>query len=177
MVRHQVASIFEYLPSSLVGARVLARLVDDEDRAVRLRAYDVLASINDPRVERYVFGNETDFKFVLDLVPSDKPLIYVVHDRMPRVAIFGPRMTLRTPLMARLWNNTLILKAEDATSEMQVFYQAPGELNGKIYNIKPLVAELAGFIAHRSTIDYPAPGLDLNYSAVVDALNALCKGG
>ncbi len=176
-VRHRVARIFEYLPASLVGARVLAGMTDDVDRAVRLRAYESLAAISDPRIERYIFGNENDFKFVLDLVPAEKPLIYVVHDRMPRIAIFNPRLALRTPTLARLWDNTMIIKADGPSSEMQVFFQEPGKVDGKIHRIQPLVAELAGFIAHRPSVDYPAPGLNLNYSHVVDALHKLVELG
>ncbi len=173
VIRHRVAKIFSYLPSSVVGARVLGALVDDEDRAVRLRAYESMSAIGDSRIERFLFGNEHDFKFEMDLVPAKKPLIYVKHDGIPRIVIFNPRLSLRTPALARLWDNRLIMKADEPSSTLEVFYQPPGELKGKIYRIQPLIAEIAGFIAHKPTVDYPAPGLDLNYSHVVDVLHKL----
>ena len=65
--------------------RALETLLSDADLETRLSAYDALVERNSPALERF----SVDDKFVVDIVPSDKPMIYITQAGLPRVAIFG----------------------------------------------------------------------------------------
>ncbi|MEE9212447.1 MAG: flagellar basal body P-ring protein FlgI [Phycisphaeraceae bacterium] len=175
--RREAARILRNLPQSLRGSAALNRLVNDDDQSVRLAAYESLAAINDPNLTRVVFGDETQFKFVLDLVPSDKPLVYITHDRMPRLVLFDDNLAFKRPMLARFWDNRLIVRADQDEELATVFYQPRGRIEGKTYKIGRLVANLVFLLAHEPTISQPTQGLDLSYSDVVGAVYQLCKTG
>jgi flagellar basal body P-ring protein FlgI len=176
MVRVQIARSLLHLPRSLRGSRTLADLLDDENTDVRLAAYDAMAAINDPMIDRVPVGNQR-LKFVLDRVPSEKPLIYVTHERRPRLAVFDRGIVFDKPMLARLWDNRLMLRVDEPRSPLKVFYQKPGEVEGKTYQLRPDLATLIYFLAHESTDRLPQPGLGLSYSEVVNIVHELSRRG
>ena len=160
------------------GARALKVLLDDQDIEVRIAAYESLALNNDPIVDRVVVSDpEQGMKFVIDRVPSERPLVYVTHEQMPRIVIYGPQLGFKTPMVARLWDNHLMIKGGD-DQPMSVFYQARHETEGKRFdNVYPSVATLAYLMGHRPTLEQPQEGMNLSYSEVVDAVYKLCQAG
>ena len=176
-LRGQAAKILVHLPRSLRAARALHMLLDDPDQTVRIVAYESLAQINDPIIERLPMGDRQEFKFVFDTVPATRPLIYIAHSRMPRVILFDPRLSLRAPFVARLWNNRLMIRATQPGGDLSVFYQPQGHVEGKTYTLPGSVHQLITFLAHQPTVAWPDNGLNLSYSQVTDVLDQLCREG
>ena len=168
--RLKAAELLVHLPQSTSSTDALLDLLDDQDRQVRLAAYESLAMHDAARLRRSVIRGRKDAKFILDVLPATKPLIYVVQDEFPRIAVFGARMTFETPLLARLWNDRLMLKASEPESVVQVYYQPPSDAEARTVQIAPTVANLILLMGHRPSARMPHDGLDLTYSQVVDAL-------
>lgn len=175
-VRARVARALLHLPRSLRAASTLAELLDDESIDVRLAAYDAMAAINDPLIDRVAVGNQR-LKFVLDRVPSERPLIYVTHERRPRLAVFNRGIVFDKPVLVRLWDNRLMLRVEKPGAPLTVFYQKPGRVEGETHQLRPDLATLIFFLAHEPTDRLPQPGLDLSYSEVVDVVHELSRRG
>ena len=178
-MRRLAAGVLRHMPNSLRGARLLKTLLDDTDTSVRLEAYESLAAINDPLINRTAIdGPEPDrFKFVLDLVFSKKPLVYVAPNRVPRLVIFNPALGFRTPLFARLWENRLMLRCAGPDQPLTVFYQKPGQTDGQVFDVDSTVARLIYLLAHRPSVANPDNGLNLSYGQVVNAVHRLCEQG
>ncbi|MBT8484461.1 MAG: hypothetical protein HKO59_05915 [Phycisphaerales bacterium] len=143
----------------------LRALLDDADIDVRLAAYEAQIKRNDPYITRDV----VDGKFVVDVVPSERPLIYVTQIGQPRIAIFGADLTLERPMRLDAWSGRLLAKAEADDEKIEVYYRTE---NGDrmIELVDPRVSAFTAFLGHTSTIDAPAPGLGLSYSEAVSAL-------
>lgn len=176
-VRIRCAKILSNLPQSLRGSRTLQEMLDDPDRDVRIAAYEALAKINDPVLQRIAMGAPDNFKFMLELVPSRLPLVYICQVRLPRIVIFGPNTGFHTPMLARLWENRLMIRCEGPGQNATVFYQPPGNPEGQTIQIAPALANLIFLMAHKPSKDNPAEGLDLPYSRVVSAVVSLHRQG
>ena len=173
LVRQEVARILVYLPQSMRGARILEQLVNDDDTKVRIEAYHSLTAIGDPLVRRLQVGQGLKHKFSLDLVPSEKPMIYATTRSIPRLVIFDPTLSFQTPLVASVPGRRILLRSQ-GDDEVQVYYR-PQVGGGQSYDLDPpTVANLAALMGH-----YPAPdeGFDLNYSDVVSAIYQLVEAG
>ncbi len=189
-IRTRVAQALVLLPRSLTGARTLKRLLDDEDTPVRLAAYESLVTINDRlitsgRVE-VPDALGTGVKYVIDTVPSEKPLVYVTQVGVPRIAIFNPGLGFKSPMLSRHWGNRLMLSAEQGQGHLDIFYQpsagaGAGQGADRRSSIKlkavPDLKTLIYLLGHKPTVDQPQEGLDLTYSQVVDVVYQLCRQG
>ena len=175
--RREVARILQFMPDSLKGSAILWKLVNDDDHSVCLTAYRSLADMADPLLKRHVFGDKNQFKFVLDLLPSEKPMVYISHSPMPRLVLFDDEMAFRRPIFMRFLDDRLILRTDESKPLTDVFYQPYGQMKGRTYEIGQLVANLVFLLAHKSTIEQPTHGLDLPYSAVVNAVYQMCESG
>ena len=147
-VRRECAEILGYLPKSLAGSHCLAKLLDDEEVQVQVAAYESLVRMDDPLLQRQVVGGQKDFRFLIDLVPSKRPLVYVSQNRLPRLVIFGENTGFVVPMLARLWGNRLMLRAEEEGKPVKVFYQGASGVEGepaepKMMEIAPTLANLA----------------------------------
>jgi hypothetical protein len=206
-VRQRVAAALVHLPSSLRGNRTLRSLLDDADTTVRIAAYESLVTVGDPLIRRIPIHEDHGerLKFFLDLVPADKPLVYVTQSKMPTLAIFDPDEPFTTPLLARVWDNHLILKCESPDAPATVMYQAPGQIKFQTFHIAPTLANLAFLLAREPNNDLVplasaatqgasggdgggaaasgdaavnrTQGLALSYSQVVNAAYNLCEAG
>lgn len=177
-IRIEVADALVSLPRSLAAARTLANLLDDEDQAVRTSAYQSLARINDPMVDRIVLlGPMNSIKFLLDLVPAESPFIYVDHKPVPTIALFTQDIPFDKPMLARLWNNRLMLRVSEPGGPLTVFYQPIGESAGETYDLAPTLSTLVFFLAHKPSDQIPEPGLNLSFSQTVDVLTTLSYEG
>lgn len=177
-IRKRVAESLALLPGSIQGTITLKKLLDDADDSVRFTAYESLAAINDHEILRRVpvlYGREV--KFVIDHVPSSRPLIYITQRGTPRIALFGDDMAFRTPMIARLWDNRLMLKNPGPDHPLTAFYQRPGAIDGKTYNASPTIATLCYLLAHAPYDDDPQDGMGLSFGEVADVLYQLVKDG
>jgi hypothetical protein len=173
--RKQAAELLSRLPT---GGATLAKLLDDPDPSVRISAYESVAANGDPDLlQRHTIGGKGDFKFILDIVPSSHPMIYVAQGRVPRIVIFDPMLGFKTPGLARLWDNRLMVRTNADGETMDVFYQPRGTPQAKTFKTRPTVANLIFLLAHKPDAGNPTDGLDLTYSDVVNALYQLTRNG
>lgn len=175
-VRVRVAGLLRFLPRSIPGARTLQRLLNDPERGVRLAAYESLAAIGDASVQRVAFVDDLGPKFLLHLVDAERPLVYIAQSPAPRVVIFNPMLGFKPERLVSLWSNRLMLR-RDGPHAMTVFYQERDKPSAVEQQIRPAVANLVYLMGHRSTVEHPMEGLNLQFAQVAGALYALCRRG
>ena len=173
-IRGRASQLLVQLPQTAPVRLRVQQLLDDAAQTVRVAAYEAVAASGDPMslLRRRTIGPRRNGKFILDLVPSSRSLIYVVQDDFPRIAVFGVQTNFLTPLQARLWDNQLMLKAEGPRSLVEVFYQSPEAASSRRYQIAPTVANLIVLLGAPAP-DASYEGLDLSYGQVVNALYQL----
>jgi hypothetical protein len=165
----------------------LRQQLDAQELDIRVAAYEALAKRGDPLIERRTVGIDPSRpRFYLDLVPARRPLIYVTQQGQPRIVLFGGRpigdsqepLRLKRPLLVSAWNNRLMLSAESANDPIRLFY-APERKGRPVEPVQIQAAdkliEMIVLMAHQTTPDDPAPGLDMTFSEVVGALYEIQK--
>ncbi len=193
-VRARVAQILTLLPNSPEATSALRNLLSDEEIDVRVAAYDALVQNDHPSVVRTGVYGEDGLKYIIDRVPdSAEPLLYFTQDTVPRIVIFGADPVLPAPLLARFWDNRLMLRAEAISAPrmieifdqqvlvrgpkhampVEVFYRDRLTRRTSQYTVAPSLFNYAVFLGHLETFDRPQPGLNLNYSQVMDAVYLL----
>ncbi|MEZ6193922.1 MAG: HEAT repeat domain-containing protein, partial [Phycisphaerales bacterium] len=182
-IRTEVAEALVLLPRSIKGARALKGLLDDEEMAVRIAAYESLSAINDPMIAtgRVMVADEptTGIKYIIDTVPSEKPLVYITQVGVPRIAIFSPDLGFEAPMLARMWDNRLMLSRDRGQDYLSVFYQpfrtdADSPSSVKLKTV-PDLKTLIYVLGHKPTAEQPNEGLGLTYSQAVDVVYQLCR--
>lgn len=176
-VRKRAAELMVALPVEARVTEALLKLVDDADREVRLAAYETMAQTANPALRRTPVSGSGGVKFLLDLVPSKRPLVYVAHHRLPRVAVFGLDTGFKTPLLARLWDNRLMVRSAPGKSLLDVFYQPVGEAQAQTFEIAASIANFVILLGQQPTVRNERQGLDLTFSEVVNALFELKEAG
>ncbi len=151
----------------------LRPLLDSQDIDVRLAAFEALERRNDPIVESY----DIDQKFILNLVPSSSPMIYVAQTGKPRIVIFGEAQEVKRPMFLEAWSNRLLMKADTADGRLEVFYREAPELPAQIDEVSPDVGQLVAYFGHQTTIEAPAPGIGLSYGETIGAIHQLWQQG
>jgi len=146
----------------------LRELLNEEDVEIRLSAYESLLERNDP----YLSRRKVDDKFVIDMIDSDKPLIYITQIGEPRIVLFGePKVTI--PCFVRTWDNRLMLNADEGDEKIELYYRPHDGAQGIIKQIEPDLSDLAYFLGHTTDVDAPKPGLGLTYAQTVGAVHAI----
>ena len=151
----------------------LRPLLDDSDLDIRLTTYEALRRRNDPLIRKLRVND----KFDLDLVPSNKPLVYASQTGAPRLAVFGEELSLKSPMAASIWNGRLIVKWEPEDSKALVFYRAPNASRAKVEQVNPSVAEFIAYLARKPDPSGLTSGLDLRYGETLSVLHELSRTG
>ena len=173
--RHRVEAtmLMAYISNNGRIRQTLRQLLDDDDRRVRIAAYETLAATRSPLVRKIPFGQGAEAKFRLDLVPAEEPLVYITQVGIPRVVIFNPNATFKSDHLAQLWDNRLMLRRQEG-QPLEVFYQpyrrGQEHRNPEHHHVAPTVAHLVALLGHRPTMDEPEDGFDLSYSQVSHVL-------
>jgi hypothetical protein len=145
---------------------VLRKFLDDSDVEIRLHAYEALVKRGDPFMDRTV----VDGKFVLDVVKSSQPLIYVTEMGQPRIAVFGEALELKRPLTVSAWSNRLMIKGDLDDPLVDVMYRANTTDPGVILRTPADLKSFIKFLGHQTNVNDPSPGIDLTYTETVGAL-------
>ena len=163
------------LPQSSETDQHLRQLVNSDNAVVRVEAYKALVRNNDPLVYTKVIQE----KFVLDVIPSSgKPMIYASRRGIPRVAIFGRRQSLVTPLMFTAMDSRLTLTSEQPGSPVTIFYRSD-ERNGDRYTgsirqlSRPDLADVIGRLGGEAPPEEKR--LDFSYADVVALLQSMSQ--
>lgn len=152
----------------------LRDLLDEDDIQVRLAAYDALAKRNS---FMFITRKYIDGKFIVDLVESTKPLVYITQQREPRIVIFGEDLSIDRPATVSAWDNDFLLIANQGQERVDIRYhnERTGETNR--YMIDAALEDFVPFLGHQTTIESPSPGLGLSYSQTVGLIHSICKQG
>jgi hypothetical protein len=144
----------------------LRKRFNDEDVDVRLAAYEAQVLRADPLIRRHDIRGQ----FVLDVVESDYPMIYVTQVGQPRIAIFDTELALERPTLVDAWEGRLIVKSEEGDEEVEVYFRPEAGSDRLIVTTNPKLEEFVQFLGHRTTIEHPTPGLAFSYSETVGTL-------
>jgi flagellar basal body P-ring protein FlgI len=171
--RRQAVLLLERLNDDPRVDRALRLRLNDEDLDVRLAAYEAGITRRDPFIQRF----DVDEKFILDVIECDYSMIYVSQIGRPRIAVFGRAPQIRRPMLVNTWDGRLIMKAEEGAESVDVYYRTP---DGRVSISERTGADVVGFVrflAHRSSVDSPEPGLDLSYGETIGALFQIRRDG
>ncbi|MHC4080683.1 MAG: flagellar basal body P-ring protein FlgI [Planctomycetota bacterium] len=151
----------------------LQELLNDDDLEVRLAAYETLVERAGPAVQRFVVEN----KFIVDVVESKRPMIYITQAGMPRLAIFGSQLSVKTPLTVTAWSQRFMMKGDVEDKQVEVYYRPPDTTLGVTHLVDGRIPELVEFLGRTTTPDKPLPGLGFSYSEVVGVLHQIWRQG
>ncbi len=153
----------------------LRKLVNSDNNLVRKEAYLALCKAGDASIFTQVIRE----KFMLDLVPSSgPPMIYATSQGLPRIAIFGTRSAVDTPLTFSAIDSRLTITADQAGNQVTIMFRgdpSAGELSKSLI-IQKSSAEVANIIARLG--GEGAEGerrFDFSYAEVVALVQALSK--
>jgi hypothetical protein len=149
----------------------LRELLNDDDVEIRLACYEALIDRRNPYLHRTV----VDGKFILDVVESDKPLIYITQVGEPRIVIFGQDLVIERPTTMTAWSNRFMMKADAGDEDLEVYYREQDADQGQIIRVEPKLDEFIVFLGHSTTIEEPQPGLSMTYGETVGVLHQIWR--
>ena len=152
--------------------RTLRSLLNDADVEIRLSAYEALVERRDP----FVVRTSVDGKYLIDVVESDTPMVYVTQVGQPRLVVFNPKLTIRRPLMLSAWSNRFMIKDLDDES-LEVYYRAPDAAQGSINKTDSQLTAFIHFLGHTTSVHDPRPGLGLSYGQTVGLVHQIWRQG
>ncbi len=166
--------------SALINSGV-AELLNSDQPLVRIEAYKVLAAHDDPRVFSKVIHSATtpENEFVLDMVNSSgPPLIYCTRIGQPRVAVFGRKVSLQTPIVFSAFDSRFTISSPEGGAAatqlvkpqqvLNLFYREPGRRNPVEAVSRPDVAELVARLGGATD-----EGFHFTYGDIVAILQSL----
>jgi hypothetical protein len=162
------------------AAQVLVPLLNERDQEVRIAAYEALVARKHQAVQSVTFPHVLDRKHInltLDAVESTgPPLIYVRRTRSPRIAVFGSRMPMNSPLFYSEPDDSVIIHTVDGSTDVQLFAKSARKMSEEIV-LPARVMELVCSLADLPEKDKAGRlrGIALPYSRVVKILFALSR--
>lgn len=172
-LRTRAIELLELLPPDPEVNMALRDLLSAPEMDMRVAAYEALSERFDPILER----RRVDDSFILDIVPSDEPMVYVSQQRQPKIVVFGTEPEIDRPCFVSAWSDRLMLTAESPTDELRLFYRDHRTGETTVDRVDPALPELIEYLGHEETPEDPAPGLGLSYSEVVGALHEIWRDG
>jgi hypothetical protein len=177
---HRMGAIEELGRSTeMVALEALRDLLDAQDTAVRIAAYEAIAAGGlAGGIERISVDSG---RFEIDIVPTrGKFLIYATQERRQRLAIFGEGMQISHPIYFSAPDDVATLLAREGEESLCVFRRvgASRSLTDPMhvpFDVKSLVTVLG--TRPRKEKDGNYYGLGLSYSQVVGVLFRLCQEG
>ena len=172
--RLEAAELMGMLPEDPRTDRALWTMLDDEDVEVRLRAYEALADRDNPKLRRTPVAG----KFMLDIVDSEYPMIYIAQSKVPRIAVFGQDLAVNRPIAMSAWDNRLLIQnALEDQDKVEIYYRPATGGATRIVESNANAHELIEFLARRPSPNDPQPGLNMTYSETVGAIHAIWSEG
>jgi hypothetical protein len=149
----------------------LRDLLNHSDPEVRLTSYEALAERADAYLDRYII----DGKFLLDVVESSLPMVYITQRAQPRIVVFGKSLAVSQPTLMSAWSERLMLNSRHLGEPIELYYRKTDALEGEIHSVDPNISKLVRFLGHSSSPERPQPGLGLSYAETVGALHQIWK--
>ncbi len=169
--RLDALDILKEMPTDFRIEVGLRPLLNVEDLEIRLKATETLVSRDDPSIEKYTVQE----KFDLIMVTSDYNTIYVTQTGVPRIILSGD-ISITRPLTMQTWGSDLLIKESKTNpNTVEVMHRDIAGNSSLHDGISPSLPTFTMFLAHKSTPEAPAPGLDLTYSRTIGAIHALWR--
>ena len=106
-------------------------------------------------------------KFIVDVVDSDKPLIYITQVGQPRIVLFGKDLSIERPATLTLGPDRFMVKADGRPFRDRGVLPGPGSHAQESFCEPSLIARFVQFLGHTTTVDSPSNGLGLTYGETV----------
>lgn len=165
--------------NALRAGIVLRELLASSDPTTQIMAYEALRKVDPDSVYTRLVGREPE-NFLLDVVPADGPmLIYARRSKTRRIALIGgDRLVLRPPLLYSEPGKPVVLSAGEEDDLVSLIRKdAKGRnLFGRTLRVAPALPKFVHFLGHDAVEDEgQILGLGLDYGAVIDVLDRLCR--
>ncbi len=155
---------------------ILMVALEDQDFQVRLKAYEVMLSLNSPVIERKnIAGN-----FVVDSVTTSGPkVIYVYQQKTPRIVLFGSPFYCRQNLFVQSDDGTITINAKPEDKFMSLSRKHPqrprviGPINSG-YEVSSLIESL-GLPAETNSRTNLRAGLAVSYAEIIPLMKKMCE--
>lgn len=129
-------------------------MLDDKEMDIRLGAYEALALAGDATIERTEVGQGANFKFFIDRVPSERPLIYATQQQNPALVVFGDELGFRRNIFGQIGDGLTIqtVSTESMRGALVGLYEGdsaflPIHRSGRVGIVEPAAAGAAGIEA------------------------------
>lgn len=146
--------------------RILTDLLSAKNALVRIEAYHGLARQGAPSI----LSREIRDRFVIDrVVCGGAPMIYATRSGVPRIAIFGQNLPLRTPILFSAMDDQFTISSNEGDKSMVVFDRTNASARAAAQaHIRPDLYELMRCLGGDSN-----DGFAFEYSEIVGILQAL----
>lgn len=181
--RYRQAAIRELgdTPAHRTGSavsRVLRTLVADADPRVRIWVYEALRRQGDAAVTSIRVGRDN---FMLDLVSCDgPPLLYARRTQERRIALLGPSLRCRPPLLYSHPGRPVTISARKGEDQISLVRKLDDR--GRIWDpihvscaVEEVIRTLGGDAVRRD--DGRPEALAIDYAVVLDVLSEFCRDG
>jgi len=158
------------LPNNPEINRSLAMCLDSDETLIRVNAYKVLAANND----MHVTSRKVNDSFVLDMIESKgPPLVYATRSGEPRVAIFGPKTSLRIPMTFAAFDTQLTISTNNTNpSLLSIFYRG-NELQEPVSTLaRPVLFDLVARLGGAGD-----EKLHFSYADIIGILQSMSESG
>lgn len=157
--------------------QAVRQLINSESKYVRIEAYKALVQSHDSGV----FTQTVQEKFALDVMPSSgSPLVYATRRGLPRIAVFGTRQSMITPVAFSALDARLTLTAEKPDAPITIFYRSESMAGDRSTGVirQESRADLANILARLGgEAAEDERRLDFSYSDVVALLQSMHQAG
>lgn len=154
---------------------LLRRLLNADSAVVRIEAYKVLAAHGSADVQsNYLPRKGEDERFVLDIVPSNRPpIVYATRTGVPRIALIGQPSSVQTPIVFSGLDNRLTLSTRPGQEGVTLFYRQDGAYKPSQIQSRTDLSELIGWLggAGRDA----GSNIDLTYGEIVSIIAGLAE--
>jgi hypothetical protein len=146
-------------------------LLNDPQQEVRLAAFEALEKRRDPMIVAVDLGDQ----FVVNVVASKYPMVYVTQSGQPRIVIFDNNLEVERPMTVVAWDNRLIMKADQGDEFVQVRYREAQDTRAVLDRVRPRMLEFVSFLGRRPSKENPESGLGFSYSETIAAVHELWR--
>lgn len=187
-LRTQAIKLMSKMPGNPSINLSLRELVNSPELEIRVAAYEGLSERNDPLISSRPIGEDPrQPKFILETVVADEPMVYVTQQGKPRIVIFGGGLgsgasradlgvvRMNRPLLVTAWSDRFMMNSDCPGCDIRLRYVSDRGGPAVAQRVSDNLAEFVEYLAHKSTPEEPAPGLDLSYSEVVGVLYELSR--
>ncbi len=171
--RREAIELLSAMGLNPVIDEALRQIVSDPDAQIRLAAYEALVKRADPSVHRFA----VDDKFVVDVIDSTRPMVYITLQGLPRLALFNGAIAIDRPVIVSAWSRRFMIRGDAAEPTVEVYFRAPEALEGIIHDVNPTLIDFIRFLGHTPVVEQPRPGLGMSYGEVVGILHQIWRQG